>query len=327
MKVCKLGKEERRKVYRMRRLGYSVRGIGRELGRHHTTILRELKRNRDTYASDADYYTQAEQAHEATKCRRSMASRRMRLKSVEIRHYVELHLREAEWSPEIIGGKLGTIGQSISAEAIYQWINVERPELKRCLLIAGKSRRRRRTGKGHRSPVAAASKRSIEEHPEDAKERTRIGHFEMDALCGRKGTSVIQNKVDRKSRKMWLDLCPTLESKPYADICIERLKDIPEGVLQTLLMDNGTEHADHTRIDDLLNLASYFCHPYCSSERGTVENRNKALRRFLPKGEIFDDLPREFLDWVEDYFNNMPMKILGFKTPNQVWEENLKLAA
>ena len=58
-----------------------------------------------------------------------------------------------------------------------------------------------------------------------------------------------------------------------------------------------------------------------------MENRNKALRRFLPKGESLDGIPNEYLEWVEDYFNNMPMKVLGFKTPNQVWNEELRSVA
>ena len=94
-------------------------------------------------------------------------------------------------------------------------------------------------------------------------------------------------------------------------------------MLKTILQDNGSEHADHARIDKELKVLSHFCHPYCASERGTVENRNKALRRFLPKGTEFDGIPDEYVQWIEDYFNNTPMKVLGFKTPNQVWSENL----
>lgn len=59
----------------------------------------------------------------------------------------------------------------------------------------------------------------------------------------------------------------------------------------------------------------------------TVENRNRALRRFFPKGTDFGDLPKDYVEWAEDYWNNMPMKVLGFKTPNQVWKEGLKKAA
>ena len=326
MKKSKLKKDERTRLFRMRRFRYSTRAIGRELGRSHSTILRELKRNASAIDLHADYYTQAQRAHEAAHKRRSAASKgKMRLKCPEIRNYVELHLVAAEWSPEIIAGRLGRLGYRISAEAIYQYINIERPDLKSSLLIAGKSRRRRRAGKRQRVRILpAAPKRSIEVLPQAAKERTEIGHLELDALQGERGSSAIQVKVDRCSRKIFLDRAASLESEPYADLLIQRLlKDIPEGIIKTILQDNGSEHADHQRVDRTLKALSHFCHPYCASERGTVENRNKSLRRFFPKGADFSGIPQEFIEWVEDYFNNMPMKVLDFKTPNESWAEKL----
>jgi IS30 family transposase len=244
---------------------------------------------------------------------------------LEIQNYVELHLRAAQWSPETISGKLKRLGYHISAEAIYQYINTERPALKSSLLIAGKSRRRRRAGKRQRIRIiAAAPKRSIELLPDGAKQRTEIGHLELDALQGGRGRAALQVKVDRCSRKIFLDRASSLESKPYADLLIERLlRDIPEGILKTILQDNGSEHADHQRVDHALKVLSHFCHPYCASERGTVENRNKSLRRFFPKKADLSGIPEEFIEWVEDYFNNMPMKTLNFRTPNEVWQEKL----
>ncbi len=328
----KLSKDERTKLYRLRRMSpkLSIRGIARELGRDHSTVLRELKRSSQVIGKHDDYYTQAQKAQEATHQRRVAASKRkMRLKSETVRHYVDLHLREAQWSPEIIAGKLSIMGYKLSAEAIYQWIVIERPDLKSSLLIAGKSRRRRRTRKApRRLQQPATPKRSIELYTQDGKDRASIGHIELDAMHGQQGGTVVQNKVDRKSRKMFLDFAQSMKSQSYADVCITRLaNDIPDSVLKTILQDNGSEHADHARVDIALGVLSFFCHPYCASERGTVENRNKALRRFLPKGTNFDDIPQEFLEWIEDYFNNMPMKILKFKTPNQVWEAELLKAA
>lgn len=333
MTVKKLDKKQRIRLYRLCRMSpkMSIRGIARELGVSHSTIIRELERNREVIDRHDDYYTQAQKAQEATHQRRVAASKKkMRLKSEEIRWYTEFHLSKAQWSPEIIAGKLTLLGSPISAEAIYQWINTERSDLKSCLRIAGKSRRRRRaTPCSKEKPQAAAPKRSIDCYSVEAKERQSIGHFEVDAMHGKQGGRVVQNKIDRKTRKMFLDFAPTLEAKPYADLCIERLKrDIPPGVLKTLLQDNGAEHADHARLERALNILTFFCHPYSASERGTVENRNRALRWFLPKGTDLDDIPEEFLVWIEDYYNNRPMKVLGFKTPNQVWQEELeKLAA
>lgn len=323
-KSKKLSKEERLLLYKMRRLRYSIRAIARELDRSHSTVLRELARNAGVIGPHADYYSLAEQAQEAAHRRRSEASKRkMRLKCQEIRCYTELHLKQAHWSPETIAGKLTLLGYPITAEAIYQYINVERPDLKSCLLIAGKFRRRRRSGKKNRRRIQpAAPKRSIEFLPEQAKQRLTIGHFELDAMVGTRGGSgaVIQNKVDRKSRKLFLDKAHSLESFEYAEVVIARMeRDVPPHARLTILQDNGSEHAQHQLVDACLGTVSHFCHPYCASERGTVENRNKILRRFFPKGTDFDDIPHEYLQWVEDYLNNMPMKVLGFMTPNQVW--------
>lgn len=249
----------------------------------------------------------------------------MRLKNDAIRNYVELHLRQTDWSPELIAGKLTRIGYAISAEAIYQYINVVCPELKASLLVAGRFRRRRRAGLEHRRrPAPAAPKRSIELLPLPALARLEIGHLELDALQGCRGSAAFQVKVDRCSRKLFLDRATSLEAEPYSKLLMQRLlRDIPMGILKTILQDNGPEHAAHSTIDKTLTVLSYFCHPHCASERGTVENRNKALRRFFPKGADLNGIPHDFIEWVEDYLNNKPMKVLGFRTPNEVWQEKL----
>jgi len=225
----KLTKEERNRLYKLLRMSpkLSMRGIARELGRSHSTVIRELRRSSQVIDKHSDYYTQAQKAQEAAHQRRVTASKKkMRLKSETIRHYAELHLREAQWSPEIIAGKLTLMGYRISAEAIYQWINIERPDLKSSLLVAGRSRRRRRavTARRHR-PLAAAPKRSIEVYTDEAKDRKRIGHFEIDAMHGKQGGRVVQNKIDRKSRKMFLDFSSCLEAKPYADLCLKAAQE------------------------------------------------------------------------------------------------------
>ena len=165
---------------------------------------------------------------------------------------------------------------------------------------------------------------------EQAKQRLTIGHFELDAMVGTRGGTgaVIQNKVDRKSRKLFLDKAHSLESFEYAEVVIARMeRDVPPHARLTILQDNGSEYAQHQLVDACLGTVSHFCHPYCASERGTVGNRNKILRRFFPKGTDFDDIPDEYLQWVEDYLNNMPMKVLGFMTPNEVWSTEATRAA
>jgi IS30 family transposase len=321
----KLTREERILLSKWKKLGYSIRLIAVNLGRAPSTISNELRRNKTAYESGEPFWVRGGAADELFRRRRSAASRKMRLKSRVIRHFVELHLQEARWSPEIIAGRLSILGYKISAEAIYQFINVERPDLKGCLLIAGKSRRRRRTGKrARRLKQPAASKRSIEFLPEAARERRKIGHFELDAVVGKRGGAVIQNKTCRHSRRVFFDIAPNLEAKPYSDVLIKRLsRDVPSIHRHSILQDNGVEHACHQQVDAALGTLSFFCHPYCASERGTVENRNGVLRRFFPKGSHFDDIPVEYVEWVEDQINNTPMRVLKFKTPNEVWAQSL----
>lgn len=192
--------------------------------------------------------------------------------------------------------------------------------------MLGKSKRRRRSGKRHRvKKIPAAPKISIEHLPEDSKARLTIGNFELDAIVGKKGRSVLQMLVDRKARRCFINKVPSLKSKVYANTLVNRIKaeQFPTGTVKTILQDNGVEHAEHSWVDRELDCQSYFTHPYCASERGTVENRNRVPRIFLPKGTDFDDIPDDFIQWIEDQMNHRPMKILGFKTPMQVWNEEI----
>lgn len=322
----KLVLKERERLYRMKRLGYSKRRIGRELGRSHSVVSRELARNSFAVDPHEDYYTQARQADEAFRTRRKAASQKMRLKSGEIRHYVEIHLKEAHWSTEAIAGRLGVLGYSITAQSIYNFIDAEvRHDLNACLPIRGKSRRRRSPGRQRRSPKkeAAAPKLSIEKRPEDVAQRQFLGDFECDALLGKRGGSALQVLVDRKARKLFLKKVPSLCADVYSQTLIDQFREkIPDEYRNSITMDNGAENAMHVVVDEKLGTITFFCHPYCASERGTVENRNKALRRFLPKGCDFDSIADEFIQWVEDYFNCMPMGCLDFQTPDIIWNND-----
>jgi IS30 family transposase len=270
----------------------------------------------------------AHSAEDLAQLRRSLASRsRERLKSEQIRKYVESKLK-TEWSPELIAGRLGIEhpGLSISYEAIYQWILLDRPELRSYLIACGRSKRRRRCGKKQRFKAPAAPKTSIELRPPAANNMETIGHFELDAIKGViSSTTALSNTIDRRSRRLFLHKVPNLEAKPYREKFVARMKqEVPSKHLLTLTNDNGSEHAEHDKIEQELGIKVYFSHAYCSCERGTVENRNRAIRRFFPKGTNFDDIPDDFIEWTENYLNNKPMKVLGFLTPMEVWNAEVE---
>lgn len=315
--------EERYLAYRYLKKGLGIRGIARELGRSPSCVSRELKRNRELEESTDFYFDKARAAQEAAESRRTAgAHKKMRLKSREIQRYVESKLK-MYWTPEIISGrlKIELPGESISDEAIYQWILWERPELKEYLKVAGKSRTRRRCGKHRRLKPPSEPKQSIEDRPLEANNRSRIGDFEHDSIVScRGGKSAIMNVIDRKSRRVFLSKVPDLTADEYSKILIERLSAVPTKHRHTTTSDNGSESTKFAYVDSILGTRSFFCHPHCSPERGTVENRNRAVRFFFPKGTNFDDIPDEYIRFVEDYLNNTPLKVLGFLTPNEAWE-------
>ncbi len=320
----KLTHDERRRAYQCRRLGYGIRDIARELGRAASSISREFRRNASLVSKHDDYLTQAAVAQAASHQRRVLGSKKkMRLKCPEIRGYVEHALKQG-LSPELIAGRLSLDHQtlSISAEAIYQWLLTERADLRGYLLVAGKARRRRRSGKRKRLPQPAIPKVSIEKRPEQANQRSRVGDFEHDTIMScRKGKAAILTIVDRKTRKVFLTKIPSLESAQCRTALIGRLEKVPQKHRHTLTSDNGSENADYAVIDNVLGTNSYFCHPYCAPERGSVENRNRAVRVYFPKGTNFDEIPDEYIEYAEQLLNDRPMKILRFKTPNEAWIE------
>lgn len=321
--------DERTYIIGCKKRGYGVTKIAKLLCRDKGTISREFKRNAEFYAlTDERPFEQAQRVQEATRERRRLASSRERLKSPAIREYVEEGL-EKFWTPELISGRIGKKipGASISPEAIYQWIAADRNDLSCYLLIVSRRRNMRRGGKKRRNynkKQPAAPKTSIDERPVEANERLEIGHLETDAIVSKKSTSALMTTVDRRIRKVFLEKTPSLDSETYSDILIERIaKEVPKKHRHTMTFDNGPENAAHKKIDKALGTKSFFCHPYCASERGTVENRNGFIRWFFPKGTDFKHVPDEYVTYVEDLANNRPMKCLNFDTPNEVWEREI----
>lgn len=106
------------------------------------------------------------------------------------------------------------------------------------------------------------------------------------------------------------------------DAAIMRLDELAKlGACKTLTLDNGSENAGFNELEKRLNIDTYFCDPYCSWQRGSVENINGILRRFFPKKTDFKKVSAQQIQYVQDWFNNRPMKVLAFKTPNEVFDE------
>lgn len=296
--------------------GDSIREIGRKLGRSHSTIARELKRNACP-VHDQDYL--AHRADSIAGKRKRKAGRRERLKNGEIRSFVRRKLRR-EWSPELISGWLRENRQEmyVSHEAIYQYVHMDATELRKHLIRGHKQRKRRGYSRKH-TKSHIPNRTAITERPAQANNREEFGHWEADSMVSRKGKAVLLVKAERKSRKIKITKLAQKTSQLTRMAINRRLSHYPQGACRSITYDNGTENVEHEAVNETLGTKSYFCAPYHSWEKGTVENRIGLIRYYVPKKTDIGLLSEKEVKKIERRVNNRPMKCLGYKTPNQVF--------
>lgn len=315
-----LTEEERDMIAVLRAKGLTLSDIAREIGRHKSTISRELDRNAPP--TNKGYYL-SHKAQERAFHRWSATHKRERLKSQEIREYVESKLKNG-WSPEIIAGRLSIEkpGKAISYEAIYQYIYEARKELVLCLV----RRHRKRVKKGHSRKHQKShipNRVSISERPEIVEKRERIGDWENDTMGSRQSKAVVNVLADRKSRVTLLKKLPQETANTTKWAIIQSLIEYP---VYTITYDNGSENTKHEEINKVLDTKSYFCEPYHSWEKGTVENTIGLIRRWLPKKTDLAHVSEIEIMEIESWLNNRPRKCLNYKTPLEILEQERSVA-
>ena len=312
-----LSTDERDILAVLKSKGHSLRDIATILERSPSTLSRELKRNAPPV--NTGYYL-AHKAQERADKRKHESHGRPRLKSDGIRRYVEQHLRRG-WSPELIAGRLGVAypGQSISHEAIYQWVYQEATHLIVFLVRAHRKRKHRGYSRKHKQPHIL-ERVSIQERPQAVLARRHPGHWETDTISCRKSYQAVQVTVERKARYAKLAKLSKKSARAMSIALTRRLSRYPQRLRLSITYDNGPENAEHRRTNTILGTSSYFCEPFHSYERGTVENTIGLVRRFLPKKTNLATISQEHLTKIEHWLNNRPRKCLGFKTPAEVFK-------
>lgn len=304
--------EERYTIAEMRARGCGARSIGTALGRHHSTICREVARNR---CADDSY--RPSKADSRTRTRRS-ASRRNTRFTIDDLHLVEAFLCSEQWSPEQISGYLQRTGQlHISHETIYRhlWANkAAGGELYKHLRCAGKQRRKRYGAYDSRGRLAG--KRHISTRPSGVEGRRRYGHWEIDTVVGTGDRDCIVTLVERKSG--WVEI-GKLPNRTAAELNRRTAKLIARHGkrFKTITADNGTEFHGYRDLEVLTDVRFFFATPYHSWERGTNENTNGLIRQYLPKGTSMASLSQARCDEVAQLLNTRPRKRLGFRTPEE----------
>ena len=308
----------------MRQNGFSLQAIADELNRIElesalekgepvsekkrsaSTISRELRRNR----SKTGKYN-PKTAHEIAMEKRERIVRNTALKPGVLQRALKL-LRQKRWSPQQISGYLKKNGVDISTERIYQEIR-KNPALAQYCHHKMKYRHHQ-----HR-PYATAGKslipdrNSIHDRPAEA-DGKRFGDWEMDLVIGAGQKSAVLTIIERSQNMFMQSKLPSKRPDDVARAVIRLLRPYKKHVL-TITTDNGIEFRNHKDIAQALGCTVYFADPYCSGQKGAVENANKILREFFPKGTDFRLVTQEELNNVQYLINDRPRKKLAFSTP------------
>lgn len=306
--------EERVVLGALMRTNHSQADIARHLGKHRSSICRELKRN---YVSNKSGY-HAASARLLTQERRHCAHVRFRKLSYNktLQRKIERKLKRG-WSPEQIAATC----RVVSHMTIYRWIYQERVDLKR-YLRSRKGRWRRKHGTAMRERWRERQKkRWIDDRPSVVDTRHRLGDWEGDTVVGTDRKSAILTHVDRKSGYVFLDKLERATATAVREKTAHRFTQLPRRKRRTITYDNGTEFAAHEFIERETKATVYFAHPYSSWERGCNENLNGLLRQYFPKKTSLADVTQQQLDYVAYLLNTRPRKRLNWRTPAQVLKQ------
>lgn len=312
-----LSYEERIEIRLLCKQGKGVREVSREISRSPSTISRELKRNEQFADTRVIYPTYAQMKANG---RRKRSYRKPRLKSTKIQRHVETKLR-AGWSPETIAGRLEAVGKDtserVSHEAIYQWVYSSRPDLRSTLVRHHKRRKRR--GQSKRNKPHIANKTPISERPASVAGRKIPGHWESDAMLSSGTLDALHVAIERTSRRVCLTPLKNNTAQATKEALTKRLGSFPAALRKSITYDNGSENSDHLEINQILGTLSFFCAPFHSWEKGSVENIIGVIRRTFPKGTNLSTIPAGGLTRLENRLNNLPRKCLHYRTPMEVF--------
>lgn len=279
------------------------------LARSVSTISDEIRKNSVKGTYDP---SKAHQKFYARRHRASFRGKKILARSA-LKRFMEEHLLNGQ-SPEAIAGRIQYWEKQlprVSKDTIYRFL---RSPYGTVIGILIKKRKRPR----RRKKVTQLNDRTfIDKRPKIIEKRLRVGDVEADFIVsGRDGKGVLLVVVDRKLRVVFL----TLIRRPTVDAVHAAFQGIKQRFpeMRTASIDNDLLFQMHQTLEKLLNIKIYFCHPYHSWEKGSVENANKIIRKFIPKGSDLSRYDRNEIQAIEDFLNSRFMKCLRYATPKEM---------
>lgn len=311
--------------------GWSPNRIAAEIGCAPNTVRNELRRGTvDLYNGHVQRY-KAKQGQQVYEQNRSNCCRHYdRLAKNRFITYVDRHVREDGWSLDVCQGRALQSGEFTREEVtctktLYNYVDLGLMETRNHHLPEKLSRRTKHHRDRENKKVLG---RSIEERDPAINERAEFGHWECDLVIGQKtgDDEVLLTLAERMSREYWMIPLSSKEAasvmEAFEQIRMEYSEHFSE-VFKTITTDNGSEFARLSELEELADTLVYFAHPYTSCEKGTNERHNGIIRRFIPKGKRIDSYTAEEISNIEVWCNSLPRKILGYRTPDEVFEAEL----
>jgi len=303
---------QRYQISALLKIGQNQTEIAEVIGKHKSTISREVRRNR----GQRGY--RPKQAHQMSMDRQKKAKPRIQEATWGL---IDSKLEE-DWSPEQISDWLKrNTDIQVSHERIYMRILADKRtggglhQHLRC-----QKKRRKRYGSYERRGKLP-NRRSIEERPEIVNQRQRIGDWEVDTMIGKGHRQAIVTLTERKSRFSMLRKVERRKANLVSTAVINLLQPVADRV-HTITGDNGKEFAEHERIAQELEVSFFFAHPYAAYERGANENMNGLVRQYIPKNRDLSSVTDKELVQIMNKLNHRPRKCLDFKTPFEVFFEH-----
>lgn len=318
---------EREEISRGLAQHISFKEIATILGREPSTIGREI----DRIGNRQDY--RAEMAQDKARERSKTPKKPRKLDTnPDLKDFVFKHVRLC-WSPEQIAHELKGLypenkHMQISHESIYTYIYVlPRGELKKELIACLRQRRKTRgeTKNIYQKSEKITDMLSIDERPKEVEDRIVPGHWEGDLIIGKNQKTALGTLVERTTRFTMLVPLKARDSWEVYKSFAKMVKKIPQELARSLTYDRGTEMRQHKLFTKDTNVKVYFAHPYSPWERGTNENTNGLIRQFFPKKTDFSKVTLKEIKRAQDLLNGRPRKVLGWRKPNEVFQNLIAL--
>ncbi len=335
-----LSYHDRLLIERLLKLKTPIARIAELVGRTDATIYAELKRGRYTYldGSKWEYIDKYSPDKADERYKKNLKAKGAAIKlgnDYELADHIEHKIIDDGYSPDAVLGEIKAKGlqfkTSICRNTLYSYIRkgVFLRLNERYLMFYKK----RKNHKAAKKPAKASRGTSIEKRPEIIDERSTFGHWEMDCVCGPSKASLLV-LTERLTRK---EIIFTMRDQTAASVVHElnrlefRYGRKFKQIFKSITVDNGSEFSDCAGMERSIygknnkRTVFYYCHPYRASERGTNERINREIRRKIPKGTCLEKFTTEQIQAVEDWVNNYPRRIFGFRSSADLFREQLAM--